>query len=143
MANPFEELIQLELPKRPFLASDVQLESVIIRRGAGPRQLAGLVLAEGQVLGMSGGVLTGVDAGAGGTAVDAVIHVQDVAATSWVITHNRNNVNVIVSVYDATGKMFNPDDIQITANAVTVTVIEEAVGRVVLLFVPEPPVEPE
>lgn len=142
MANPFEELIQLELPKRPFLASDVQLESVIIRRGAGPRQLAGLVLAEGQVLGMSGGVLTGVDAGAGGTAVDSVIHVQDVAATSWVITHNRNNVNVIVSVYDATGKMFNPDDIQITANAVTVTVIEEAVGRVVLLFVPEPPVEP-
>lgn len=142
MANPFEELIQLELPKRPFLASDVQLESVIIRRGAGPRQLAGLVLAEGQVLGMSGGVLTGVDAGAGGTAVDAVIHVQGVAATSWVITHNRNNVNVIVSVYDATGKMFNPDDIQITANAVTVTVIEEAVGRVVLLFVPEPPVEP-
>ena len=45
MANPFEDFIQLELPNRPWMASDVQEESVIVRRGQGARQLQCLYAA--------------------------------------------------------------------------------------------------
>ncbi|AGS81977.1 hypothetical protein O152_gp092 [Pseudomonas phage PaBG] len=138
MANPFEDFIQLELPKRPWMAADVQEESVIVRRGAGPRQLQGVVLGEGQVLGMKDGVLQGVAAGAGGTGADAVSFVQETPATTWTITHNRNNVNVSVSVYDADGKAFTPDEIVVAANTVTITVLEASAGHVVLFFIPVP-----
>ncbi len=138
MANPFEDFIQLELPKRPWMASDVQEESVIVRRGAGPRQLQGVVLGEGQVLGMKDGVLQGVAAGAGGTGADAVSFVQETPATTWTITHNRNNVNVSVSVYDADGKAFTPDEITVAANTVTITVLEASAGHAVLFFIPVP-----
>lgn len=141
MANLFEDFIQTEMPKRPFLPSDVAVESIIIRRGQGARQLAGIQLGEGQVLGMKDGTLQGVAAGAGGSAVDAVSFEQTEAETEWVITHNRNNVNVLVSVYDATGKVFVPNDLTVAANTVTVTLLEAAAGRVVLIFVPAP-VEP-
>lgn len=140
MANPFEDFIQREMPLRPFLPSDVALESVIVRRGQGPRQMAGVQLAEGQVLGLKDGVLQGVEAGAGGTAVDAVVHVQEEAATTWTITHNRNNVNVVVDVYDADGKWFVPNGLQVTANTVVIDVLEAQAGRVVLIFIPAAPV---
>ena len=138
MANPFEDFIQLEMPKRPFLPSDVEQESIIVRRGQGARQLAGIKLGEGQVLGMKDGTLQGVTAGAGGSAVDAVAYEQAEPEVEWVITHNRNNVNVLVSVYDATGKVFVPNDLTVAANTVTVTLLEAAAGRVVLIFVPAP-----
>lgn len=140
MANLFEDFIQTEMPKRPFLPSDVAVESVIVRRGQGARQLTGVVLAEGQVLGMKDGTIQGVAAGAGGSAVDAVVHVQDEAATTWTITHNRNNVNVVVDVYDADGKSFTPNGLQVTANTVVVDVLEAQAGRVVLIFIPAAPV---
>lgn len=136
MANPFEELIQLELPKRPFLPSDVPLESVIVRRGTGPRQLAGVSLAEGQVLGLKDGVLQGVTGGTGGGSMDAVAFTQTEAATVWTVTHNRNNVNVSVDVYDADGKVFVPESIQVNANDVVITVLNAMAGRAVLIFVP-------
>lgn len=138
MANPFEDFIQLELPKRPWMASDVQEESVIVRRGQGARQLQGVVLSEGQVLGMKDGTLQGVAAGAGGTGADAVAFAQETPATTWTITHNRNNVNVSVSVYDADGKAFTPDEIVVAANTVTVTVLEAIAGHAVLFFIPVP-----
>lgn len=138
MANPFEDFIQLELPKRPWMATDVQEESVIVRRGAGPRQLAGVVLGEGQVLGMKDGTLQGVAATSGGTGADAVSFSQDTPATTWTITHNRNNVNVSVSVYDADGKAFTPDEITVAANTVTITVLEAIAGHAVLFFIPVP-----
>ena len=138
MANPFEDFIQLELPKRPWMASDVQEESVIVRRGQGARQLQGVVLGEGQVLGMKDGVLQGVAADAGGTGADAVSFVQETPATTWTITHNRNNVNVSVSVYDADGKAFTPDEITVAANTVTITVLEASAGHAVLFFIPVP-----
>lgn len=139
MANPFEDFIQLELPKRPWMATDVQEESVIVRRGAGPRQLAGVVLGEGQVLGMKDGTLQGVAASTGGgTGADAVPFVQEEPATTWTITHNRNNVNVSVSVYDADGKAFTPDEITVAANTVTITVLEAIAGHAVLFFIPVP-----
>lgn len=137
MANAFEDFIQLELPKRPFLASDVDEESIIIRRGQGARALAGVKLAEGQVLGMKDGQLQGVaqESGNGGSAVDAVTHVQEEAATSWVITHNRNNVNVVLNLYGDDGKAFEADEVIVAANTVTITLLEAAAGRAILIFV--------
>ena len=137
MANAFEDFIQTEMPKRPFLPSDVEVESIIIRRGQGARQLAGLKLDEGQVLGMKDGTLQGVTGGSG-SAVDALPFQQEEAATEWVITHNRNNVNVIVNVYDAEGKAFVPNNLTGAANTVTVTMLEAVAGRAILLFVPAP-----
>lgn len=136
MANPFEDFIQREMPLRPFLPTDVAVESVIVRRGEGPRQMAGVQLTEGQVLGLKDGTLQGVAAGAGGTAVDAVVHVQEDAAQTWTITHNRNNVNVVVDVYDADGNWFTPNGLKVTANTVVVDVLEAQAGRVVLIFIP-------
>ena len=59
--SAFEDFVQQELPKRGYLNSDVGQETVIIRRGPGPRQFDAVNLAEGQVLGKVGGVLTGVN----------------------------------------------------------------------------------
>lgn len=139
MANAFEDFIQREMPLRPFMPSDVAVESVIVRRGAGPRQMAGVQLTEGQVLGLKDGTLQGVDAGTGGSAVDALAFVQEEAATTWTITHNRNNVNVVVNVYDADGNLFSPDSLNVAANTVVVDVLEAQAGRVVLIFIPAAP----
>ncbi|MNV27865.1 hypothetical protein D3C71_1190310 [compost metagenome] len=137
MANPFEDFIQREMPLRPFLPADVAQESVIVRRGIGPRQMSGVVLGEGQVLGLKDGVLQGVAAGTGGSgSVDAVAFEQEEAATTWTVTHNRNNVNVLVNVYDAAGKAFVPSDLTVTANTVVVDLLEAQAGRVVLVFIP-------
>lgn len=136
MANPFEDFIQREMPLRPFLPADVAQESVIVRRGVGPRQMSGVVLSEGQVLGLKEGVLQGVAAGTGGSSVDAVTFEQTEAATTWTVTHNRNNVNVLVNVYDAAGKAFVPSDLTVTANTVVVDLLEAQAGRVVLIFIP-------
>jgi len=135
MANPFEDFIQREIPLRPFLPADVTQESVIVRRGAGPRQMAGVVLEEGQVLGLRDGVLQGVEA-SHGTSVDAVTFVQEEPATSWTVTHNRNNVNAVVNVYDDKGNWFQPNGLTVTANTVVIELLEAQAGRVVLIFIP-------
>lgn len=135
MANPFEDFIQTELPKRPFLASDVDEESIIVRRGQGARALAGVKLSEGQVLGMKDGQLQGVAQTGGGSAVDALPYVQEEEAVQWVITHNRNNVNVVLNLYGADGKAFEADEVEVAANTVTITLLEAAAGRAILIFV--------
>lgn len=140
MANPFEEFIQREVPLRPFMPADVAQESVIIRRGAGPRQLTGVALTEGQVLGLKDGVLQGVAGSNGGSAVDAVSFEQEEAATTWTITHNRNNVNVVVNVYDADGKWFVPNGLTVTTNTVVVDLLDAQAGRAALIFIPVDPV---
>lgn len=142
MASPFESFVQVELPKRPFLASDVEAESIIIRRGQGARQLAGIKLGEGQVLSMVGGQLQPVSLSQGAV-LDAVVHQQSEAATTWTITHNRNNVNVLVNVYDNTGNRFIPDSLQVAANAVTLGVNVAVAGHAVLVFVPVEEPAPE
>lgn len=136
MANPFEDFIQVEMPKRPYLATDIAQESILIRRGVGPRQLAGLQLTDGQLLGMKDGQLQGVVPEAVGTPVDGLTHIQSAAETSWVITHNRNNVNVFVQVYDANGKKFDPDDLTVAPNSVTVSLLQAISGHAVLIFLP-------
>lgn len=142
MANPFEEFIQVELPLRGVLLQDVAQESVIIRRGQGARMLAGVQIEEGQVLGMVGGQLASVpmSSGGGGNA-DSSAFTQAEPALTWEITHNRNNVNVAVSVYDDENKQVFPDEVTTEANRVVITFMEAMAGRAVLIFVPV--VEPE
>ena len=62
--SAFEDFVQFELPKRPYLQTDVAQETVMVRRGPGPRQLAGVSITEGQIVSMVGGVIVGVTAAA-------------------------------------------------------------------------------
>lgn len=140
MANAYEVYVQTELPKRPFLPTDVQTESIIIRRGQGARQLTGIKLAEGEVLGMVSGVLTGIEANQGAQ-LDVAYHEQQVASTTWTITHNRNNLNVVPTVYDSTGSMIFPNSISVTENTTSMDFTTAQSGRAILLFTPVPEVE--
>lgn len=87
--SAFEDFVQLELPKRPYLNADVAQETVIVRRGPGPRQLSAVELDEGQVLGKVGGVLTGITIGAGATFKK---HAEAfTTSTAWEVSHNQNS----------------------------------------------------
>ena len=102
--SAFEDFIQRELPKRGYLDDDVAEESVIIRRGSGPRQFSAVALAEGQVLGMQDGELKGVlvtGGGGGGTVRASVTAIADPDVT-WTINHGLASENVIIQVFDNT-----------------------------------------
>ncbi len=136
MASAFEAFIQLELPRRPFLLNDVEQESVIIRRGAAPRQMDGIKLSDGQVLGMVNGVLSGVSAGGGGSFVGGLAYTQETAATTWTIQHNRNNANVAgLTVINTAGNVLFPDTIVADANSVTLTFSVAQAGKATMAFV--------
>ena len=115
--SAFEDFVQAELPKRGYLNSDVSQETVIIRRGPGPRQFDAVVLSEGQVLGKVGGVLVGVNVtdteiGGGEPLRKAVLEVTT-PATTWTIPHGLGSENVIVQAFDATKFVIIPNAIQI------------------------------
>lgn len=42
--SAFEDFVQTELPKRPYTDTDPAVESIMIRRGLGPRQTVGIQL---------------------------------------------------------------------------------------------------
>ena len=109
--SAFTDFIQTELPLRPYLPSDVPANSVIVRQGAGPRQLTGIELKEGEILMNISGTLQAVllDDVAGNT--DNYVHAQSEAATTWNIVHNMNSVAYLVTVFDSAGKVIVPDDI--------------------------------
>lgn len=134
MADPFQTYIQLELPKRPYLEDDVAEEGVIVRRGPGPRQLGAVVLAEGEVLGMDQGILKGIpNVGAGGTVGHT--HTQSVGQTQWVITHGKNNKNVVITLLDQNDKVIFADEMEVTSNVVTVNFLEAQIGKANLVFI--------
>lgn len=136
--SAFETFVQLELPKRPYLETDISQESVLVRRGAGSRQLAGVTLAEGQVLAMVNGELVGAtigDLGGGGSSVRSAVLNVTVAATTWNLQHNLNSTNVIIQVVDANGYVIIPRDIQIVdANNVSVFFSSLQSGTVRVIF---------
>ena len=131
--SAFEDFVQLELPKRPYLNTDPAQETVIVRRGAGPRQLSAVALADGQVLGKVGGVLTGVSIGAGATFKK---YTETFTADSaWVVNHAQNSTVFVAQVFDATGKVIIPDEIETTdANTITVLFNTATAGRVTVIF---------
>jgi len=59
-ANPFNEFVKTELPLRPILSTDGNQESILVRRGVGPRVFESVNINEGEVVGKSAGVLTSV-----------------------------------------------------------------------------------
>jgi len=131
--SAFEDFIQLELPKRGYLSSDVPQESVIIRRGAGPRQFDAIQFSEGEVLAYVGGTLQAVPISS--VIRKAVLTVES-AATTWTITHNLNSENVIIQCFDETKKVILADVTQIVdANTVELTfsAAQAGVARVIFL----------
>ena len=135
--SAFEDFIQTELPKRGYLNSDVPQESIIIRRGAGPRQFDAVTLTEGQVLAYIGGSLQPVSIS---TLVSsglkkAILSVTSPAKT-WNIAHNLGYDDVIVQCFDENNLVLIPDTIQIVdANNVQITfgAAQKGVARVIFL----------
>jgi hypothetical protein len=133
--SAFEDFVQLELPKRPYLDSDVATETVIVRRGAGPRQLGAVTMSNGQVLGMVGGVVVGTTISALGMSVRKYILTVTTANTVWNVPHNLSSTNVIVQVVDSSGFVIIPKEIQIVdANNVQVTFNTAQTGTVRVIF---------
>lgn len=115
--SAFEDFVQQELPKRGYLNSDVAQETIIIRRGAGPRQFDAVQLAEGEVLALVNGVLTGVsvsDPAVGGYAgLRKAILPVGTPATTWTITHNLGSENVIIQAFDENKYVLFPDSMRV------------------------------
>ncbi|SBV38369.1 hypothetical protein BN7874_199 [Phage NCTB] len=137
--SAFTDFVQTELPLRPYLAADVAANSVIVRQGAGPRQLSGIQLSAGEILMNIDGTLQAVllDDVAGNA--DTFVHVQESAATTWVIAHNMNSELYIVQIFDENGKVIVPDDVE-TTDANTVTIVFNStptLGRAVFSVVRE------
>lgn len=130
MANPFQDFIQLELPKRPFLEADVPKETVMVRRGNAPRQLAAVSLADGEVLGKVGGVLAAVTP----SSADGLQHDQTVAAVTWTIAHGRTSTKVIALLIDESGNKIEADNVLVEDDTVTVSFIDAQAGKANLMF---------
>lgn len=133
MASAFETFIQNELPKRGYLNSDVAQETVIVRRGQGPRQFDAVTLQEGQALGLVNGVLTGVSLSSF-EIKKAVLQVEQ-ESLEWIVAHNFNSENVIIQCFDSSKSVIIPESMQIIdANTVKITFNTETAGTVRVIF---------
>ena len=130
--SAFTDFVQLELPKRPYIETDVSTESVIVRRGAGARQLQSVSLTDGEVLGMSGGTLQGLTANT--STVDSTQHVQGVAATVWTITHNRNNRNAVVQIFDNNNDLVFANNVRLNLNDIVIDLSLATSGYANVIF---------
>lgn len=135
--SAFEDFIQLELPRRPWSDTDPVLETVPVRRGAGPRQLDFVALTDGQVLGKISGTMQGVTiAGLGGEIIPKnYIHTEVVAALAWNINHAKSSSDYVVVVYDENGATIIPESIVETdGNNIIVNWNATQAGKAVLIF---------
>jgi len=134
--SAFEDFVQLELPKRPYLDTNPDEETVMVRRGPGPRQLQPVSIGEGEVLTKIGGVIVSSTlSGLGVNALRKAILPVTVAATTWTIAHNLNSENVIVQIFDNTKSVIIPNTIQIVdANTVIATFSTPATGVARVIF---------
>lgn len=131
--SAFEDFVQLELPKRPYLDADVAAETVIVRRGVGPRQLGAVALTNGQVLGMVGGTVQGVTLSAG--ASFKKYSETFTAASTWTVVHNQASTVFVAQVFDADGDQIIPDEIETTsASTITVRFTSATAGSIRVIF---------
>lgn len=129
----FVQFVQAELFRRPFLNSDASQETVMVRRGGGPRQLAGLSIADGEILGNVGGTLVGIPSGSVGSSERKALHTQAIASVEWTVAHTYNSVNVEVYVVDESNTRVEPDGIQATdSNTVVITFAQPQAGKALL-----------
>lgn len=131
--SAFEDFVQQELPKRGYLNSDVPQESIIIRRGPGPRQFDAIKLTEGQILAAgAGGALSGVSQASLVTRKFVHPFTNEDTVT---VPHNLNSENVIVQAFDSDKFVIIPDSIQIVdADTVEVTFNTSQSGVVRVIF---------
>jgi hypothetical protein len=137
MATSFEEFIQLELPKRPFLQTDVSTESIIVRRGVGARQLDGVALNDGDVLVKRNGVLVAESLSDNlVSAIDSVVHVQTTPAITWTITHTKNNRNVVITLLDSAYQEMLADSVVVSNSNIVFHFTEVQTGVANVVFLP-------
>lgn len=132
--SAFENFIQLELPKRPFLNADAPQESILVRRGPGPRQLEPLQLAEGEVVAFLNGELVGISiASIGG--INKLSMPITTPATVWSVTHAFNTTDAILQVTDTSGFVIFPDTMQIIDNSnIQITFAAPQAGTLRIIF---------
>jgi len=131
--SQFETFIQTELPKRGYLDSDVPQETIIVRRGAGPRQFDAVTLEDGQVLARVNGQLVGMNL-AGNGIRKAIVPVAE-GSTEWVVTHNFDSENAIVQCFDDSKSVIFPDSIKINdGDTITITFNKAQTGTARIVF---------
>jgi hypothetical protein len=131
LLDDFVAYVQRELFKRPFSNDDPQQESIMVRRGGGPRQLAGLALSDLQVIGQQNGQAVGInisDLGTLGAVVPErkLIFTQGIAAITWTIPHSYASRNVEVYVVDSSNQRVEADSIQATNDSTVVISFTQA-----------------
>tara|TARA_Y100001963_G_scaffold158990_1_gene260726 strand:- start:3395 stop:3802 length:408 start_codon:yes stop_codon:yes gene_type:complete len=132
----FNAFIQTEMPLRPYLPADVPQNSVIIRKGNGPRELAGVRLLPGQILMNVDGTIAAVNLADVTGNTDNHIHVQETPSVSWVVTHGNATADFVCSVYDENGRPVVYDDIEIVdENRFNILFVEPSKGKAVVLTV--------
>ena len=132
--SAFETFVQIELPKRPYLNTDVPQETVIIRRGPGPRQLDAVTIVEGEVLAMVNGVLTSSSV-SNLAGIRKVILPVPAPAITWNVAHNLNSSDAIIQVTDDNGFVVLPDGSQIVdPNNIQITFNSPQTGTVRIIF---------
>jgi len=129
----FEDFVQTELPLRPYVTANPEEETIAVRRGAGPRQLAFIELAEGQVLSKVNGQLVGVTLS--DSALRSFVLEQTEASDTWTVTHNKGSEFVVVQCLDQNNVVIAPDEIKIVdGNVVTIKLNTSMTGRVFCSF---------
>lgn len=134
--SAFDDFVQTELPKRPYLNADVSEETIMIRRGNGPRQLSAITLGEGQVLAKVNGVLVGTSVSALSGGLRKAILTVAVATETWSINHGLNSEDVIIQAYDENKFVIIPNSIQIVDSnniELTFSSAQAGVARIVFL----------
>jgi len=72
--------------------------------------------------------------------IDTYIHEQSATATTWTITHNLGEENVILQVYDDSNQMIIPDTVTPTdTNEIVMTFNIATAGRAIIMFGDEIP----
>ena len=134
--SAFEDFIQTELPKRGYLDSDVPQETIIVRRGNGPRQFDAIQLGEGQVLGYQNGQLQAmsVQSLVSSGMKKAILTVAD-PSDIWIINHNLGYADVIVQCFDENNFVLIPDTTQIVdVNTIRITFTNPQMGVARVIF---------
>lgn len=74
------------------------------------------------------------------SSIDTYVHEQTSTSTTWTITHNLGEENVILQIYNDLNEMVIPDTVTPTnANEMVVTFGVATVGRAILMFGDEIP----
>ena len=137
MAGEFETFVQTELPLRPYITTNPSQETILVRRGAGPRQLQAVTINEGEVLGMKSGTLQSVKIGGPGgvSAIRTYALTQASASTLWTINHGYSSTNFVAQVFDGSGEVVIPGSIKaVDSNTITVTFNAPMAGTAKVVF---------